>query len=145
MQRPLSSAKRRYGFTLIELMMVVAIIAVLGAIALPAYNRYVQKSRRTDAHNMLMRLAAEQERYYTLFNRYTADLSGAPPAGLGMASTTSEHGYYTIAGAIGAGGQTFTLTATPAAIQAVDKCGNLTLSSADAKGFSGDQTNGVCW
>lgn len=133
------------GFTLIELMVVVLVVSILAAIALPSFNRQVLKSRRTDGHNVLMRVAAEQERFYTNFNRYAGDLSAARPAGLGMSALTSEHGYYSIAVAVGAGGQTFTLTATPLDSQAADTCGNLTLGNSDAKGFSGNQDNGVCW
>jgi type IV pilus assembly protein PilE len=137
--------KRNLGITLIELMVVVAIVAMLAAIALPGFNRQVMKSRRTDGHNLLLRIAAEQERYYTSFNRYTANLSAAPPAGLGMGSLNSEHGYYTVAAVVGAGGQTFTLTATANDNQADDACGNLTLGNSDAKGFTGDESNGICW
>ncbi len=139
------SRKRNLGMTLIELMVVVAIVAMLAAIALPGFNRQVLKSRRTDGHNLLMRIAAEQERYYTSFNRYTADLSSAPPAGLGMGALNSEHGYYTVAAVVGVNSQTFTLTATPNNAQTDDACGNLTLGNSDAKGYSGDESNGVCW
>lgn len=139
------SRKRNLGITLIELMIVVGIVALLAAVALPGFNRQVLKSRRTDGHNALLRIAAEQERHYTSFNRYTSDLTGAPPAGLGMGSLDSEHGYYTISAVVGAGNQTFTLTATPNDSQAADTCGNLTLGNSDAKGFSGDESNGICW
>jgi len=137
--------KSNLGMTLIELMVVVAIVAMLAAIALPGFNRQVMKSRRTDGHNLLMRIAAEQERYYTSFNQYTANLSAAPPAGLGMGALNSEHGYYTVSAAVGVGGQTFTLTAAANDNQADDTCGDLTLGNSDAKGYSGDETNGVCW
>lgn len=147
MQDKLFVTKRRgsRGMTLIELMIVVGIVALLAAVALPSYNRQVQKSRRTDGHNALLRIAAEQERYYTNFNRYTANLTGAPPGGLGMASVNSEHDYYIVTAAVGAGNQTFTLTATPQDSQAADACANLTLGNSDAKGFSGTEDNGVCW
>lgn len=136
---------RALGMTLIELMVVCLVVAILAAIALPSYNRQVQKSRRTDAHTALLRMAAEEERFYTNFNRYTSNLTGAPPAGLGMGGVNSEHGYYTIAAVVGAGAQTFTLTATPQGSQAADVCANLTLGNSDAKGFSGTTDNGVCW
>jgi type IV pilus assembly protein PilE len=138
--------QRSFGFTMFELIIVMAIIAILAAIALPSYQRQIQKSRRTDAHNILMRVAAEQERFYTNFNQYAAALTGAPPAGLGFGATVdSEHGHYRVTLAVGAGNQTFTLTATPQGPQAVDLCGNLTLGNSDAKGFSGTEDNGDCW
>jgi type IV pilus assembly protein PilE len=139
------AGQRVRGMTLIELMIVVGIVALLAAVALPSYNRQVQKSRRTDGHNILLRIAAEQERYYTNFNRYTANLNAAPPGGLGMVSSVSEHGYYVVTAAVGAGGQTFTLTGTPQNTQAADLCANLTLGNSDAKGYSGTEENGVCW
>ncbi|GAI02651.1 unnamed protein product, partial [marine sediment metagenome] len=55
-----SSAKK--GFTLIELMIVVAVIAILAAIAYPSYTRYVYRARRADGQDLLMRIAAAQER-----------------------------------------------------------------------------------
>jgi type IV pilus assembly protein PilE len=139
------SSRQRMGFTLIEIMVVLVIVAILAAIALPSYNRQVQKSRRTDAQNVLMRIAAAQERNYTLFNRYAATLTGAPPAGLGLADASSEHDYYTVTLVVGAGNQTFTLTAAPQDAQVDDTCGSLTLGNSDAKGFSGNEDNGVCW
>ena len=60
-----------HGFTLIELMVTVAIVAILSAIAYPAYTEYILKSRRTDAKNALLDLAARQERFYSLNNKYS--------------------------------------------------------------------------
>ncbi len=139
------SAARSKGFTLMELMFVVIIIAVLAAIAFPNYTRQVQKSRRTDAHTLLMRIAAEQERYYTNFNRYTADLTGGAPGGLGMAQITSENGFYTATAVVANANQTYQLTATPTGNQVSDYCGALTLTSSDQRTFAGNQDNGNCW
>ncbi len=138
---------RTRGFTLIEVMIVVGIIAILSAIAYPSYNDYMLRSRRGDAQNLLMRVAAEQERHYSQFNRYALDLSSAPPAGLGMTRLTSEHGYYTVSVAAGPSGnnQTYALTATAGGRQAIDQCGNLSLNSAGTKAYSGGLTNGACW
>ena len=58
------------GFTLIELMIVVAIIAIISAIAVPMYGNYVQKSRRTDAKAKLMEVAQSLERCFTQFSAY---------------------------------------------------------------------------
>lgn len=133
------------GFTLMELMFVVIIIAILAAIVYPNYTRMVQKSRRTDAHALLLRIAAEQERYYTNFNRYTGDITGAQPAGLGFAQILSENGFYTATAVTADANQTYQLTATPLGAQLGDNCGALTLSSSDQRTFAGDQDNGNCW
>lgn len=126
------------GFTLIEVMIVVAIVAILAAIAYPSYADYAFRSRRADGKEMLMRIASAQERYYTNLNRYAAI------ADLGLGNT-SEKGYYTIAVALANSDQTYTLTATPATAQVGDKCANLTLTNSGSKGFSGNESNGKCW
>jgi type IV pilus assembly protein PilE len=136
---------RSIGFTLLELLITVMVIAVLAAIAYPNYTRQVQKSRRTDAHSLLMRIAAEQERYFTNFNRYTADLTGGPPGGLGMAQVTSENGFYTATATVANANQTYQLTATPTGNQLTDNCGALTLNSSDQRTFAGNEDNGNCW
>ncbi|MEO8461477.1 MAG: type IV pilin protein, partial [Dokdonella sp.] len=67
--------KNTKGFTLIELMVVVAIVAILASIAIPSYSKYGFRTRRADAREMLMRVAAAEERFYTNGNTYTATLS----------------------------------------------------------------------
>jgi type IV pilus assembly protein PilE len=132
-----SSAK---AFTLIELLIVIAIIAILASIAYPSYERYVQRTRRADGREMLMRIAAAEERFYTNRNIYTANIG----ADLGL-PLASENGYYNVAAAIAAGGQTFVLTATPQGTQNLDACGNLTINNTGFKAQSGSETNGKCW
>lgn len=71
------------GFTLIEILIVVAIVGILAAVAYPSYQNSVQKSRRTDAKSALMDTAALQEKWYFQFNQYTTDidaLKGCDPA-----------------------------------------------------------------
>lgn len=139
------------GFTLIELLVTVAIVAILAAIAYPSYSAQIMKSRRADGREMLLRVAAAQERFYTTRNAYTNTLSE-----LGINSGDSESRYYVItsaAGPVAAGGtppatqQTYVLTATPQGAQAADKCVNLTLSNAGERDYSGPHpsTNGNCW
>lgn len=134
--------RRAAGFTLIELMIVVAIIAIIAAIAYPNYTRYAFRTRRADAHEALMRVAAAQERFYTNRNQYAAagDLDNVP--------LVSEKGYYQIAINLGAGNQTYNLVASPVAgmAQVGDKCGDLNINSSGNKDADpGDESNGKCW
>jgi type IV pilus assembly protein PilE len=129
------------GFTLIELMIVVAIVAIIAAIAYPSYRNYVLRSHRADGKEMAMRIASAEERYFTNFNRYTASITGD----LGFSSTDSEHGYYTAAIELGDAEQTFTLSLAPAGSQESDQCGTLTINNTGYKHQSGGETNGKCW
>jgi prepilin-type N-terminal cleavage/methylation domain-containing protein len=74
--------KRATSFSLIELMIVVIIIGVLVGISLPAYQGYVLRSHRTDAHSYLLDIAARQERFVAQRNTYTTDI--AADTGLNM-------------------------------------------------------------
>lgn len=127
------------GFTLIELMVVVAIIAIIAAIAYPSYSNYAYRARRADGKELLMRVAAAQERHYTALNKYADNVSKL------NLSDKSEHQFYELELATDNSDQSFTATAKPAGVQVPDKCGNLTLSSSGARGFSGTESNGKCW
>lgn len=81
--------KKQKGFTLIEVMIVVVIVAILAAVAIPSYQDSVRKTRRADAKESLTRIAALQERYFFTKNDY------GTAAQLGVANTSTE-GYYTI-------------------------------------------------
>ncbi len=85
--------KKQYGFTLVEVLITVAIISILAAIALPNYDRYISKSNRVDATTEIMKLAAAQERYYLQNNTYATE---AQLAGFITGGTTLEtqNGYY---------------------------------------------------
>lgn len=129
------------GFTLLELMIVVMIVAILAAIAIPSYARYAYRAHRADGQNQIMRIANQQERFYTANNAY--DTSAA--------AQVSEKGYYQVAIANGSSGdaQTYVITAAPQGAQIGDKCGNLTLTDTGVKtpdpSNSSANSNGRCW
>jgi type IV pilus assembly protein PilE len=126
------------GFTLIELMIAVAIIGILAAIALPSYNSYLRKGARADAQSHMMDLA-QREGQYLLDNRaYAASVSA-----LNMTTPSSVSSKYTVSiNAPSATPPAFTITATPIGDQVSEACGTLTLSNTGAKTASG---SGSCW
>jgi type IV pilus assembly protein PilE len=104
---------RSRGFTLIELMITVAIVAILAAIALPAYQDYVRKGRRSDGRALLQAASLAQERVRlssTAYSAATTALTGACPT---SGTCSSEQGHYTLA-VSGASGTGYTLTANAA-------------------------------
>ena len=73
--------KNNRGFTLIEVMVAVVIVAILAAIAIPSYTEYVTKARRSAAKNTLLDIVAKQENYFSDFKQYAATLSDLGYAG----------------------------------------------------------------
>ncbi len=110
--------KPALGFTLIEIMTVLAILAIILALAYPAYVDSVRKSRRADATSSLMARAQGLERCFTRFNAYN-HASCPNPEG------ASDEGFYTVAVARTA--TTYTLTAAPAGDQVNDACGTFSV------------------
>src|SRR5690242_7166450 len=98
------------GFTLIELMIVVAVIAVLTMIALPSYTRYTFRARRAEGQELLLRVATAQERYYSTYNTY----AGSVTSDLKFSTDTSANGYYQVSVASSGGSLAsgYVLTAT---------------------------------
>jgi type IV pilus assembly protein PilE len=118
--RTLSTLPRHHGFSLIELMIVVAVIGILAAIAMPSYDSYVKKTRRADAQGVLLQNAQMLERRYTESNRYSTS-STCPSAPVTESPIDGNTKYYDIAmGSCSADGSTYTLTATPKGPQNAD-------------------------
>lgn len=141
-----SRAHQVVGFSLIELMIVVAIIAILAAIALPSFGRYAYRARRADSQELLLRIANAQERFYTTNNHYGSlgELGYNTPA-------LSEKGHYSVsvepAGASTT--QVYKLTAKPVGVQNNDVCGDMSIDDAGRKlplaTETDKNTNGSCW
>ena len=105
---------RQGGLTLVELMVVVAVMAIIATIAYPIYTNQVQKSRRADAKVALETVAMAQERFYTINGEYAAGLSSLQVS-TEIQGGTSDQGYYDITIArSGADNEQFTVTATAA-------------------------------
>lgn len=142
---------RQHGFTLIELMIVVAIVALLMLVAYPAYREQVRKTKRTVATGELQSLLARQEQFFVNHRQYTTDLTD-----LGFGAATSyridDEGREVTAGGsylislVGATASAFTVTAEPQGVQAEDtRCGTLSLTSAGVKNKTGTGALPECW
>ena len=124
------------GFTLIELMIVVMIVAILAAVAYPSYQNHVMKSRRVDATGNLLSLGQYLERYFTENGRYDQDRGGTA---VSLPFTKSPKDgtatFYNLAFTAGEPtATTYKLSATPVGAQAKDTdCGILTLDHTGTK------------
>ena len=127
------------GFTLIEVMIVVAIIGILAAIAYPSYDEYVKRGNRTEGQAFLNDVAARQERYFSQNNAYITDVANIAKLGV---TANSPTGKYSIVLAGGGGG--YTLTANNQFSDA--KCATLTLNALGVRDSSGSRSDkNDCW
>ena len=147
----------KQGFTLIELMITVAVVAILAAIAVPSYTDYVTRSKFTEAHGMLADLRVKMEQYY-MDNRRYSTTTGGGTCGIpgGNAPTTPGSKYFTFTCAStatnAAGDQQYTLTAAGNAGQGLDGIA-FTLNHANARATTvtgvmatkGYAANTTCW
>ena len=134
------------GFTLIEMMIVVAVIGIIAAIAVPSYSQYMFDARRTDAIAFLSEVAGEQQRYFSENNEYATAMSDL---GYGTADTfPSPEAHYTISVSNPNGeANGYLLSATPVAggrQAGDDECNVFTMSSTGVKANTGG-SNSNCW
>ena len=134
---------RARGFTLIELMIVTAIVAILAMVAYPSYQNQIQKSRRSDAMVALGKLATLQEQYFFRENKYTDQFTD-----LGLATESPEE-HYTLTLTITGAGETYTATATATGAQADDEdCSIFTVDNlGEKKAWTSANANSTdtCW
>ena len=121
------------GFTLIELMIVVAVVAIIAAIAFPSYQNQVQKTRRADAQSALLQAAQVMERCFTRTNTYV---------GCGIPGPSPD-GFYTLSLEPGPTATSYTIVAAPQPAQANDPCGSFELDHRGNKSVTG--TDNRCW
>ena len=147
------------GFTLIELMITVAIVGILASIAYPSYQDSVMKSRRADVKGVMLGLANAMERRFTEVNSY-CDAGGGDGANSCGTTGTNDTGtpsiysiptetisFYTVT-ISAATASSYTLSAARTGVQTSDKCGTLTLTHTGAKGVTSAETGVTvadCW
>ncbi len=144
--------KLQHGVTLIELMVVAAIIAIISAFAYPSYERYVARSKRAVGQNTLLQVADRQQQFFMDNKRYAGSLTNLGYASdsimideEGAVVTTADGGRVYNVEISASNIVTYELTATPQLKQAEKDtdCGNLTLTNTGEKGYSG--SGGNCW
>jgi type IV pilus assembly protein PilE len=129
------------GFTLIELMIVIAVIGILASLGYSTYTQQVAKGRRATARALIQDVLQHEERYYTLNNTYTVTLTD-----LGYPATLHTNGdTHNITLSVPAGGAIATSVAVKATAIITDaKCDTMTLTSTNAQSGTGSQPS-VCW
>lgn len=133
------------GFTLIELMIVVAIIGILSAIAYPSYTAYVKRSNRAQLKTIMLENAQILERFFTEANAYDTNAGGAAPAIYDRSPKPNE-GTQTYTITIVSNATSFELTAAPTGSMTGDECGSFTLNQLGQKGLTGNShTIAECW
>lgn len=129
--------KKLAGFTLIELMIVVAIVGILAAIAIPSYQNYILQSRRTAAINGVMELASRESRFYTANNTYSPSMLTLGYSADPMPVVDANSHYYDLSVQTSNNNTNFQIQAVPFGNQVNDTCGTYTYTDLGIKNVSG--------
>jgi type IV pilus assembly protein PilE len=130
--------RRQTGVTLIELMVVIAIVGIVSAVALPAYHQHVLRSNRSNAEAILLETAQFMQRYHTANNSY---VNAALPTAVVPKGATGTGVKYNVSFSVTPTASAYTVQAVPANGQASDSCGTLTVSQTGAR----TATTAGCW
>ncbi|MDD2658600.1 MAG: type IV pilin protein [Methylococcales bacterium] len=132
---------KKYGYTLLELMIAVAIIGILAAIAYPSYVNQILKSQRTSAKTALLDLASREAKYYSLNNAYTTSMSNLGYANAGPIPVPDSASHYYDLSVAAENTTGYVATASPTGRQASDSCGSYTIDYLGVKGAGASN----CW
>lgn len=135
------------GFTLVELMVTVAVVAILATIAMANYSSQIQKSRRTDARSAVMDLAGREEKLFSTTNAYSGTPSDLGYGAVGAVwPITVGSGYYQVSVTVANPPISYLITATTFGSQVSDaKCITLSVDQLGSQTSTGTETAATCW